>query len=1144
MNFQMKFTYEGPFNIGLFDHQVDYKCINRGLMIEKVISQILDQGIKLIADLPQQEKLLLIQKFSREWLGCFETTKIVLNEEHNKGVFSFHPALERVLVSAIRFYRQQLSQEAIETAFNEILPGIDASKLSERVIEGCLRSLGMIRFLHLAHNLNSGKLWQVYYFTNNLFFEMDILTIQTMTTAVRPEILFETFVDNYFAYDSNLREFFRKPEALQETDERLKQKILVLQDFFHLFIYLMNDETCDLSSRICKDIQLASEETQLSTKCHRVIEKVLINLLLGQYWVDVPQLKETMKSILIQHSDVDEILHKVAIFDEKNKKVRIKDEYQNELDPYIFFRNPALQNEIVLNVASKAKKDEKVDLISGKFYKGLPSNLKLIQKKIFQSNLPNYLSSFLFHFEKHTASLLRPVLKLILTNLQVVEESTKDQSYQALKAKIQENYLNQSFIDRLSEIAKDQDFKDCELCIEKIQKLIQTLSSNANGETSLNLESKETSQEDHIALKKKLAHQRMQQLKEEFSKKQKMFLHKNTHHLSEETTAKEEANKGDVMEAEDHGLSCQFCLDKINKGTDTYGIPVYVSFTNNLRDIEEEGNSSKKEDHPERLESEWWPVVSSCMHHYHEKCFQNHYNNSRKFTNDNMSKLFINKFEFCCSLCNTLCNAFMIEEESKSTKLPNQEGNSQQTQENEQNLQTFSFAETLEFLLKDLRKRLVLEQSETMEEEFSVEVNEIFKRGYAYFLESFHQIEKVSTFEKMLKIYQIFIKDYCDHIKKNSTPRNPVQSLLSTIFAENHFGNSHDHVQEKITLFSKFKSEPLLNSHSLELLLQSNDEKEFLQEQFKLLKEYIAFKIVQLVLYCKESEPVTLHELYPLYKEDEELREDVVDELLFPIQKLVLATLLNNSIIKGEEKVNERVLDLLLNPDDDNIPAYLDNLIRSIGFGESFDKIIQDSLEELVNKKANIVDFISQVLAHNTSEMTLVEPRSIKLASQMVDLPKTYLDFISVYLKKKCSRCNEYTKHMSTAVCLICGDVICLAYCASTPQKRGNLNYHARQCHMGAALFIEVQRLSKSVVGCSKNILYAGKDIYRDKLGHSIQSMLNDPRCLLYSLEFDKFELNEDFVKESKEIIEQNNMIKEVYKVTKASGYYYAEGNI
>jgi len=520
MNFQVKFAYEGKFHIGLFDHQVNYKCINRGLMIEKVISQILEQGIRLISDFPQEERLVLLRKLFQEWLSCFELTKTVLDEELKKnGTVSFHPALERVLASMIRAFTAEFTQEGVRGFFQEAFPGIDVKKLAGRVVEGPLRSLGMVRFLHLVHNFNTGPIWQVYYFSNNLFFEMDILTIQIMATVMEPEVLFETFVDNFFSYDNDMKAFFRNPGVLDPKDDRYKQKLQLLEDFFHFLIFIMNDETCRLNSKVCKDLNLASGETQLSEKCHEVIERVLVNLLLGHYWVDVPQLKETMKNVLIHHSDADEILHKVAVLE--NKKVRIKDEYQNEFDPYIFYRNPALQSEINHSVQSKAKKDQKVDLVSGKYYKNLPACLKTIQKNIFNSNLPQYLSAFLLNFPAESALLLRPVLKLILTNLKVFEDTwSKASECEKLRAKVQEHYLTQAFTNKLAELAQNADYKDCETCIDSIQKLIQKFSVKDNQD--LTFETKEANpHEDHVAQKKKLAHQRMLQLKEEFMKKQK-----------------------------------------------------------------------------------------------------------------------------------------------------------------------------------------------------------------------------------------------------------------------------------------------------------------------------------------------------------------------------------------------------------------------------------------------------------------------------------------------------------------------------------------------------------------------------------------------------------------------------------------------
>ena len=47
MNFQMIFFYEGKVYVGLFEHLVNYRSINRGLMIEKVLCQPIESCINL-----------------------------------------------------------------------------------------------------------------------------------------------------------------------------------------------------------------------------------------------------------------------------------------------------------------------------------------------------------------------------------------------------------------------------------------------------------------------------------------------------------------------------------------------------------------------------------------------------------------------------------------------------------------------------------------------------------------------------------------------------------------------------------------------------------------------------------------------------------------------------------------------------------------------------------------------------------------------------------------------------------------------------------------------------------------------------------------------------------------------------------------
>jgi len=79
----------------------------------------------------------------------------------------------------------------------------------------------------------------------------------------------------------------------------------------------------------------------------------------------------------------------------------------------MFYRVPHLQRDIAQNVASKMKKDENFDLISGINYSNLPKNLIKIQHNLYLSALPKFLQNYLLNHNKVTSIFVRPILKLI-----------------------------------------------------------------------------------------------------------------------------------------------------------------------------------------------------------------------------------------------------------------------------------------------------------------------------------------------------------------------------------------------------------------------------------------------------------------------------------------------------------------------------------------------------------------------------------------------------------------------------------------------------------------------------------------------------------------------------------------------------------
>lgn len=99
----------------------------------------------------------------------------------------------------------------------------------------------------------------------------------------------------------------------------------MLEDFFKLLLHVMTDETCLVNSVYTRDPRIYVEQHEGNERVCKVIMKVLINILSCYTWIDIQELFEQAKKVL-NISNLDEVLGHVAIFDDKLKKLRIKED--------------------------------------------------------------------------------------------------------------------------------------------------------------------------------------------------------------------------------------------------------------------------------------------------------------------------------------------------------------------------------------------------------------------------------------------------------------------------------------------------------------------------------------------------------------------------------------------------------------------------------------------------------------------------------------------------------------------------------------------------------------------------------------------------------------------------------------------------
>ena len=92
---------------------------------------------------------------------------------------------------------------------------------------------------------------------------------------------------------------------------------------------------------------------------------------------------------------------------------------------------------------------------------------------------------------------------------------------------------------------------------------------------------------------------------------------------------------------------------------------------------------------------------------------------------------------------------------------------------------------------------------------------------------------------------------------------------------------------------------------------------------------------------------------------------------------------------------------------------------------------------------------------------------------------------------------------------------------------------------MGQSLFVEVQRLTKTIISSPVNSVYAGENVYVDEFGQAVQFMLRNDKESIYNVDFAKFTLNENFKEYVRNMVSGHGIAKEAFMVSKVYGYYY-----
>ena len=657
-------------------------------------------------------------------------------------------------------------------------------------------------------------------------------------------------------------------------------------------------------------------------------------------------------------------------------------------------------------------------------------------------------------------------------------------------------YVNNDFIAKLRDVVIAAGLKECEATGEKIIRLVTKLTKKEPSPTKVNEESTspaKNEQED----KKKIAERKKKMLQEEFLKKQKKF----TNNLTKEAKTEMDEEKKEEL-TNSHTLICQHCREAIDVHNNVYGIPVLLSFSNNMY-----ARSSSKEDiTDEKPYYDVFPVVSSCFHYYHKDCFTVWFESNK--IQDQIFSSIAGPHESLCSVCKQLFNAFLpfnkiIDRRAKNElqveeTTPQENGQITNDKPKEGELPYYLFDVASKKLSQEwLRFIFGLNYLQGQ----GLEKREIFLQRLLFrMLQDAHKIEDPVKFSKCIVLHKKII-ECLTHDQELTTNYNESFSLFDEYeLQDQHTKNEHE----------------LLTRVIVRILMSSNIDKKHALDL--VATEYLFFKTLQNHVHSS-SEPLNAPKLIadfdPASLEAGPLKEDLIT---FVIKNQIVNELIKDNLHYQEDDVQD-LCNIVQN--DDILTVNLNSLY--------------DICKQRVQNKDQQLDKAFQIVS-DSALLNQIVPFSF--VPKMIKLPKTYADFNQTYSRRKCSLCNEFSRHLLTSLCLICGETFCQNFCPTRNKVFGNLNRHAIDKHVGVAIFVELQFPVFVLVSTPEGWVSPLKDIYTDILGENIANKLED-QANIYDVDFNNYKLNEEFEHLVTEVIQEHSMRKTMYNVFQMEGVYY-----
>ena len=1072
--------YPSPIALKMSKSDMNYSFLNDSFQCEGLVTGIFRRAILQLDELDEREREIGLHKLCLYWKETYNQ-KLRKDKKRDPRKYCFHPVLERLLQHIIRENHLEISKEYISSFIQKKIQ-VKEHIVAENIVQGLLKPIGALKLLAFVDPNSYDQAAMTYYSPIYNLFDNDILTLQMFLPFIPKESIYELLVKSYFSYSKEIIDFLLEARPLPK--DNIEILLNLIQEFFLFLLYVMNDEICLVNNLLTREPSLYINRHEANTKIKKVTKKVVINILSCYTWIELPELINNIKSV-IDIKNIDDLLSEVAILDERTRRLRIKEDHFQDYDAYMFYGRSHLQRELETQFLEKMKGSTNIDFISGFYYTGLPDHLYEVQQAIMKGPLFEFITK-LFNVEKEEYIFLRRIgLKLLLFALNSTEymiSSGLDAS--ALLKHINKNFQSNATINKLNSITENEAFSDCHIIVENIIESLERLKDFETDNNNSFLRSSVVMPSDD---------------KKEFSYKEsiEVYIQRNTvfkqHHHDQEHEQDED---------NEFRITCNHCLQIINTKESEYLVPAFLSVSNVV-------SAGKSTSIPEELEKGVkYPYVSSCLHFFHEECL---------FEADGSLHENAVFKERSCPICHSIYNYFMI---------MNHPLERHEDEEGEHHM--------MMPLLSEKKYALILSALSYMTE------NEDWYREYALSEESMvpEYIPKglnalsnsLMFFLETLDFdasYENFVKD----VEVLSCLLKSVKTQLQTVEKEGLWSDKDKN--------SSQNPEKYLYENALEIMvLYEHDHKLFVEKMRALLNNYIVKKSVE--KFCLTHEKSSYNTDKLLFKVLDSALEisdknglQYTKELVYALKKIVLIWAIGLGIslpVRGDKI--QRILQTLYDPETCTPKALLDFLeiyIRP-----------EDFLKDVL-LNASAINYEPNYSKEDCEKLKASDGALFNLYSinpSLCELPRTYLDFISKYYKAKCGLCNQVPTDGENAICLLCGEVICLRKCEGNTQgfEEGNLSRHRREKHVGNGLFLEISSLMVVMIFGDRTLCDSGLNMYSDNIGQNVKTVVANPfDRQLDLLDFRRFYLNKEVYCYLEKLVKRNLIPIEQIKIGNSS---------